>query len=181
MQVSRAGGRIPHSSRHGRELLYRTDEQRIMTGSYAIRAGCGVGQAVVMGTACGYRFTLQFRCWRDGRIAALMPAERDEDRQSEHHVAFIVFPSEIRRRLGSRVPYQRDELFREVGDNVGQADSVPARGPERTVGTGGRHPCRILVLRRPFRMIDHKYLDRDFPSSQSQSQLARNCPRHLRP
>ena len=37
VQVSKSGGRIPYWSARRRELLYRTDDQRIMAASYAIR------------------------------------------------------------------------------------------------------------------------------------------------
>jgi hypothetical protein len=108
VQVSRAGGRIPHWSRHGRELLYRTDDQRIMTASYAIRAGSFAVESVGPWSRARLADTgvlCNFDVGADGRIAALLPAERDEDRQSENHVTFILnFPSEIRRRLSSRVP-----------------------------------------------------------------------------
>jgi eukaryotic-like serine/threonine-protein kinase len=106
VQVSTAGGRIPHWSARGHELLYRTDDQRIMAASYAIQTGSFVVQSVrpwspnrLADTGVLSNFDLSL----DGRIVALMPAERYGDLQPENHITFMLnFQSEVRRRLGSQ-------------------------------------------------------------------------------
>jgi hypothetical protein len=46
-------------------------------------------------------FLSNFDLSPDGRLVALIPAERYEDRQSENHVTFMLnFPSEVSRRVG---------------------------------------------------------------------------------
>jgi serine/threonine-protein kinase len=106
VRVSAAGGRIPHWSTRGRELLYRTDDQRIMTASYAIQAGSFVVQSVrpwFQNQLADTGVLSNFDVSPDGRLIALIHAERYEDRQSKNHVTFLLnFASEVRRRVGSQ-------------------------------------------------------------------------------
>lgn len=105
IQVSKAGGRIPHWSSRGRELLYRTDDQRIMTATYSIRAGSFVVESVRPWSQIRLADTgvlSNFDFGPDERLAALMPAERDQDQRAQNRVTFMLhFPAEIRRRVAS--------------------------------------------------------------------------------
>jgi eukaryotic-like serine/threonine-protein kinase len=105
VQVSRSGGRIPHWSPQRRELLYRTDDQRIMTADYAVRAEKFVVESIRPWSQIRLADTgvlSNFDFGPDGRLAALMPAENAGDRRAGNEVTFMLnFPGEVRRRVGA--------------------------------------------------------------------------------
>ena len=104
VQVSAGGGRIPFWSRTGHELLYRTDDQRIMAATYTTRGGSFVVQ--------------KLRQWPQSRLAdtgvlsnldlapdgqwmvVLIPATNPDNRQAANHATFMLnFFGEVQRRL----------------------------------------------------------------------------------
>ena len=105
VQVSRGGGRIPRWLPNGRELVYRTDDQRLMVAAYTVKDGSFLADkpqpwtSVQLGdTGVLSNFDLQ----PDGtRVVGLMPAARAEDQQSPNHVTVALnFSDEVRRRVG---------------------------------------------------------------------------------
>ncbi|MEP6495533.1 MAG: hypothetical protein ABJF01_22790 [bacterium] len=104
VRVSRAGGRIPHWSKTRRELLFGTDDQRVMVASYAI-----VGDKFIADTP--RRWTERrlgdtgvfpnFDLTSDARrIVALIPATSAGDKAAENHVTLMFnVGDELRRRL----------------------------------------------------------------------------------
>jgi len=105
VQVSRGGGRIPRWLPNGRELVYRTDDQRLMVATYTAKDGSFLVDkpqpwtSVQLGdTGVLSNFDLQ----PDGtRVVGLMPAARAEDQQSPNHVTVALnFSDEVRRRVG---------------------------------------------------------------------------------
>jgi Tol biopolymer transport system component len=103
-QVSASGGRIPRWSPNGRELFYRTDDQRIMAATYttkgrsfAVHSRRQWSPVRLADTGVLSNFDLS----PDGlRILALMPAVRPEDQQTENHVTIMLnFSDEVRRRV----------------------------------------------------------------------------------
>ena len=102
VKVSSAGGRIAAWSGDGRELLYRTDDQRIMAAAYSIKGGSFVVDSVRQWTLARLAETgvlPNFDFAADGKkMVALVPAAKPEDRQSENHVTFLLnFFEEIER------------------------------------------------------------------------------------
>jgi Tol biopolymer transport system component len=106
VQISASGGRIPLWSPNGRELFYRTNDQRIMVATYTTNGGSFAAgsprqwsQSRLADTGVISNFDLS----PDGRrILALMPAVRPEDQQTENHVTFMLnFFDEVRRRVAS--------------------------------------------------------------------------------
>jgi hypothetical protein len=103
VQVSQGGGRIPHWLPNGHELLYRTDDQRLMVATYTIHGGAFVaeeprpwwpGQLADTGVLSNFDLDLEGR-----RVLALLPATRLEGRQSPNHVTVTLnFSDEVRRR-----------------------------------------------------------------------------------
>ena len=106
VRVSNAGGRIPRWSPLRRELLYRTDHHKIMAAGYAVKAGQFTVEHVrpwsdkqLFDTGVLANYDVR----HDGRVAALLPAENPEDRQSENHVTVTLnFFEEIRQRVSLR-------------------------------------------------------------------------------
>jgi len=107
VRVSSSGGSVPRWSRNGRELLYRTEAERIMVVRYTSR-----GDAFVADTPRSWsQHSLadtgvlpNFDIAPDGeRVLALMPAARPEEQQTVNHVTLMLNVSEeIRRRMVSR-------------------------------------------------------------------------------
>jgi hypothetical protein len=105
VRVSDAGGLIPIWSPNGRELFYRTPDQRIMMADYAVRDGSFVASKskVWSDKRLGDTGVLpNFDLSPDGKhILALMPPR---DQQTENHVTFILnFVGEVRRRVSSHM------------------------------------------------------------------------------
>jgi eukaryotic-like serine/threonine-protein kinase len=106
IRVSTGGGRVPRWSSTSRELFYRTDNHKIMVAAYAIKGGQFTVEHVRPWSAKQLFDTgvlANYDVGRDGRIAALLPAENPEDRQSENHVTVTLgFFEEVRRRVSLR-------------------------------------------------------------------------------
>jgi Tol biopolymer transport system component len=105
-QVSNSGGMHPEWSRNGRELFFRTEDQRIMVADYTVKGDSfAVGKPRVWSekqlTDIG--LNPNYDLAPDGkRIAAIMPAEAPEDRKAQNHVIFLQnFFDEVRRRTAT--------------------------------------------------------------------------------
>lgn len=94
VQISTGGGRIPHWSRYGHDLLYGTDDQRIMAVSYTVKeaafkpekprswSGRRIGNTGVFPN---------FDVAPDGkRVAALVPASVPPEQEAPNQVTFLV-------------------------------------------------------------------------------------------
>jgi eukaryotic-like serine/threonine-protein kinase len=106
VQVSTTGGRIPLWSRTRHELLYRTDDQRIMAAAYEIKNGEFVIRSVRRWSPIRLADTgvlSNLDLGPDGkRMVGLFPAANPEDQDSENHVTFMLnFADEVDRRLAS--------------------------------------------------------------------------------
>ena len=104
MQVSVDGGRIPFWSPNGHELLYRTDDQRIMVRAYRTKGNLFILQELRSWSPSRLADTgvlANLDLTSDGqRFAMLTPASTVESRQSENHATFMLnFSSEVQRRL----------------------------------------------------------------------------------
>jgi hypothetical protein len=103
IKVSQAGGRIGRWLPNGRELVYRTDDNRLMVVAYHVNNGEFIaGEAkewtsVRLGdTGVIPNFDVQ-----GDRIIGLVPASRDEAERSRTRVTVMPrFSNEVRRRLG---------------------------------------------------------------------------------
>ena len=107
VRVSTSGGSVPRWSRNGRELLYRTEAQRIMVVTYTSRADTFVpgrptpwSQHSLSDTGVLPNFDIA----PDGeRVVALMPLARPEEQQTVNHVTLMLNISEqIRKRMDAR-------------------------------------------------------------------------------
>jgi serine/threonine-protein kinase len=107
VQISNDGGMMPIWSRNGRELFYRTDDQRLMVVRYRVDGGTFAAEKPrswsgepLANTGLGSNFDLA----PDGkRFVVLMPAESPEPREMQSHVKIGVnFFEEIRRRLAAQ-------------------------------------------------------------------------------
>jgi serine/threonine-protein kinase len=105
VQVSKNGGRIPAWSSNGRELLYRTDEHRIMAAEYRVEREAFLvepprpwSEVQLANTGVLPNFSLA----PDGRRAAvLVSAASPAEQQAQNDVTFVLnFFSEIQRRIG---------------------------------------------------------------------------------
>jgi eukaryotic-like serine/threonine-protein kinase len=106
VQVSTGGGRISFWSPNGHELLYRTDDQRIMIRAYRTQGSSFVVQELRAWSASRLADTgvlANLDLTPDGRrFVMLTPATMPGSQQSENHVTFMLnFPSEVRRRLAT--------------------------------------------------------------------------------
>jgi serine/threonine-protein kinase len=105
-QISNAGGAYPVWSSNGRELFFRTEDNRIMVATYAAKADSFVPdkprvwsdkQLANVGIIGIGNYDLA----PDGkRIAALMPVEGTEAQQTQNHVIFLEnFADELQRKV----------------------------------------------------------------------------------
>ncbi len=104
VQVSLGGGRIPRWLPNGRELLYRTDDQRIMVSTYSVRDGIFIVDKPREWTPIQLGDTgvlSNFDVHPAGTSAVgLMPAAKTEDQQSANHVTVVLnYFDEIQRRI----------------------------------------------------------------------------------
>jgi serine/threonine-protein kinase len=104
VQVSTHGGRIPRWSRHGHELFFGTDDQRLMMLRYAATARVFVPESPRLWTQVHLADTgvlPNFDVMPDGQhVVALMPAVRPDDAPAENHVTLLFnLGDELRRRL----------------------------------------------------------------------------------
>ena len=107
VQISNAGGISPMWSRNGRELFYRTEDQRIMVAAYTVKGNSLVAEKPrawfprpLANTGLGINFDLA----PDGkRVIVLMAAESAEPRDNQSHVTLVINAlEEVRSRLASR-------------------------------------------------------------------------------
>ena len=105
-QISNGGGLYPVWSHNGRELFFRSGDNRIMAASYTSKGDSFAAdqprvwsekQPANFGPIGGSTFDLA----HDGkRIAALIPEETPETRQAQTHVIFLMnFFDELRRKV----------------------------------------------------------------------------------
>jgi Tol biopolymer transport system component/DNA-binding winged helix-turn-helix (wHTH) protein len=104
VQVSTGGGRISFWSRNGRELFYRTDDQRIMVANFMTRDGSFVVQKLRQWPQSRLADTgvlANLDLAPDGqRMVVLVPATSPDDRQAGNHVTFMLnFFDEVQRRV----------------------------------------------------------------------------------
>jgi Tol biopolymer transport system component len=101
-QVSNAGGTMPVWSSNGRELLYRTEKQRMMIASYVVKSGAFLAQKPRAWSGkqlLNAGLTVNYDLAPDGkRVVALMPTEGPESRETQSHVTLVVnFFDQVRR------------------------------------------------------------------------------------
>ncbi len=106
-QISNNGGNMPIWSRNGRELFYRTDEQRIMVVNYTVKGDSFMADKPRMWCArqlANTGLTPNLDLSPDGkRFVVVMPAEGPEPRETQSHVTVVVnFLDEVRRRLAGQ-------------------------------------------------------------------------------
>jgi eukaryotic-like serine/threonine-protein kinase len=104
VQISNAGGTMPVWSRNGRELFYRTEDQRIMVANYTVKGGTFVADKprVWFGKQlANIGLTANFDLAPDGkRFAVLMPAQSPEPRETQSHVTLALnWFEELNRRV----------------------------------------------------------------------------------
>jgi eukaryotic-like serine/threonine-protein kinase len=107
VRVSSSGGSVPRWSPNGRELVYRTESQRIMVVAYTPHRDTFVPSTPTPWSQHSLADTgvlPNFDVAADGeRVLALMPASPPEEQQTVNHVTFMLNVSEdIRRRMMSR-------------------------------------------------------------------------------
>jgi serine/threonine-protein kinase len=103
-QISNNGGAYPIWSRNGRELFFRTEDNRIMVAAYRVQADSFIAdrpRAWSEKTIANIGTISNYDLAPDGkRIAALMPAETAEGQNAQSHVIFLEnFFDEVRRRV----------------------------------------------------------------------------------
>lgn len=107
VQVSIDGGRIPFWSPNRRELLYRTDDQRIMAATYTARGNLFKVQAVRPWASTwladtGVLSNLDL-VDNGNKFVILAPATKTEDQQSSNHVTFMLnFFENLQNRVPSK-------------------------------------------------------------------------------
>jgi hypothetical protein len=101
-RVSEAGGRTARWLSNGREIVYRTDDHRLMVVGYQVKNGTFVAGTPVEWTAERLGDTgviLNFDVHGD-RVLGLVPASRDEAERARTHATVIPgFVEHVRRRL----------------------------------------------------------------------------------
>ena len=107
VRVSSSGGSVPRWSPNGREMLYRTETQRIMVVSYTTKGDAFVASAPrpwSEHSLADSGVLPNFDIAPDGeRVLALMPGARSEEQQTVNHVTVMLnLSDEIRRRMLSR-------------------------------------------------------------------------------
>ena len=104
VQISNAGGVSPRWSSNGHELFYRTEDQRIMMVSYAVKGNSFVPEKPRLWFArplANTGLAINFDLTPDGkRVLAIMPAQSSEPREAQSHVTLLMnFFDEVRRRV----------------------------------------------------------------------------------
>jgi serine/threonine-protein kinase len=102
--ISNTGGVMPMWSRNGRELFYRTEDQRIMVANYVVKGGSFVVDRprVLAGKPlANVGLTINCDLAPDGkRFVVVMPGARAVPRETQSHVTVMVnFFDEVRRRV----------------------------------------------------------------------------------
>jgi hypothetical protein len=102
IRVSEAGGRAARWLSNGREIVYRTDDHRLMVVDYQVKDGTFIAGTPVEWTTERLGDTgviLNFDVHGD-RVLGLVPASRDEAERARTHATVIPgFADEVRRRL----------------------------------------------------------------------------------
>lgn len=106
VRVSDSGGSIPRWSSNGRELFYRTDDQRLRVVAYHVSHGSFVASSSrawstrsLADTGVLPNFELSPG---DDRVAVLMPAAPSGDQQTQNHITMMLnFAVKVRDRLHS--------------------------------------------------------------------------------
>ena len=106
VRVSDSGGSIPRWSSNGRELFYRTDDQRLHVVSYHVSHGSfvpGKPRAWSSQSLADTGVLPNFELAAGGdRVAVLMPAAPSVDRQTQNHITMMLnFAGKVRDRLHS--------------------------------------------------------------------------------
>ena len=109
VRVSESGGRIPFWMPNGRELLYRTDDQRLMVVSYSVKGGSFIAERPRPWTTRTLGDTGVISNFdvdpKGGRVLALMPADGASHQQKPNHVTIkLNAADEVRRRVGGAAP-----------------------------------------------------------------------------
>jgi dipeptidyl aminopeptidase/acylaminoacyl peptidase len=107
VQISNEGGMMPTWSRNGRDLFYRTEDQRLMVVRYRVDGGTFAAEQPRIWSGepiANTGLALNFDLAPDGeRFVVLLPAESPEPRETQSHVKIAVnFFEEIRRRLAAQ-------------------------------------------------------------------------------
>ena len=102
VRVSDGGGRIPFWLPNGRELLYRTDDQRLMVAAYTVEGDRFIVQKARPWTPLtladtGVLANLDVDS-TGTRILALLPASSDDQQSADHVTMMLNFTDELRRR-----------------------------------------------------------------------------------
>jgi hypothetical protein len=103
IKISQAGGRIARWLPNGRELVYRTDDHRLMVVGYQVKDGAfvpsGEPKEWTSVRLADTGVIANFDVFGD-RILGLVPASKDEAERSRTQVTVMPrFPDEVRRRL----------------------------------------------------------------------------------
>jgi hypothetical protein len=98
---------MPMWSRTGRQLFYRTEDQRIMVVDYTVKAGVFVPGKPRLWSGmklADIGLAVNLHLAPDGkRFIALLPAEAAEPRERQSHVTAVVnFLDEVRRRVAGQ-------------------------------------------------------------------------------
>jgi len=105
IKVSRGGGRIARWLPGGQQLLYRTDDQRLMVVDYEVKNGTFVAGKPRLWTPVQLADTgvlSNFDVDSTGRVLGLLPAAKAGEQQTRNHVTVMLnFAGEVRRRLSS--------------------------------------------------------------------------------
>ena len=100
--ISTSSGAVPVWSPNGRELFYRTEDQRIMVVTYSATGDVFVAEKPRLWTEkrLAVNNGRNFDIAPDGkRFVALMPADASEEQKTQSHVIFLQnFFYEVRRR-----------------------------------------------------------------------------------
>jgi serine/threonine-protein kinase len=106
VRVSTSGGVVPYWSPNGRELLYRTDANRVMVVSYKIAGGSFTvseprpwSQHTLADTGVLPNFAVDAS---GERLVALMPAPPQDPQLPDHVTVILNFDETVRRRAGAR-------------------------------------------------------------------------------
>jgi serine/threonine-protein kinase len=107
VQISNAGGTLPVWSRNGNELLYRTEDNRIMVTKYTVKGGSFVAELPQVWFArqlanigLGVNFDL---APAGKRFVVLMPVEAQQPREAQSHMMLVTnFFDELQRRTAGQ-------------------------------------------------------------------------------
>jgi hypothetical protein len=108
VRISESGGRIPFWMPNGRELLYRTDDQRLMVVAYSVKGNSFTPERPRPWTARTLGDTgvlSNFDVDPTGtRVVALMPAGTRHEQSPNHITIRLNAADEVRRRLAGTSP-----------------------------------------------------------------------------